>query len=472
MLHPRGATSLPVVISAALRRGAQSRLVYSLCRGFAAISFGPGEAFMPDVLELDSGAPCLCETAAVPPISAKRNSIGLHATSFFLAELTGVVAPFLSEYLRMQGWGYDAIGALLALTAFGALLMQTPAGVLVDRTRRPRALLAGSSVLLGLCYGLVPAVPTQWRWMAPLLLAAGLAKTLFNPALGALTLGLAGHQALNKTWGMNQCCNHLGNIAAALSAMAIVSWLTVSWVFFAVTAVSLLAAVSVSLIRPEDLTRQAAVEVLGEEVGCRGRTPLRQLFCDRRIAVLCLSTAMFHLANAPIMPLVGLYVKRLDGSDRQLAAVVLVAQSVMIPVALMSGWLCDRWGRKWTLAIGFGVLPLRIWLYLLATSPGQLVALQALDGVGAGVLGVAVVAVCADLMRGTGRFNSLAGFVATGSALGGVLGAFISGMLVEHCGFAATFEVFAAIAVLAAVVFVCWMPETGPQFIVTSRPRA
>jgi hypothetical protein len=62
------------------------------------------------------------------------------------------------------------------------------------------------------------------------------------------------------------------------------------------------------------------------------------------VVILFAATALFHLANAPVMPLVALYVKQLQGSDRQVAAVVLVAQTVTIPVALLTGGLCDRWG--------------------------------------------------------------------------------------------------------------------------------
>ena len=57
------------------------------------------------------------------------------------------------------------------------------------------------------------------------------------------------------------------------------------------------------------------------------------------------------------MPLVALYVKHLDGSNQDVAAVVLSAQAVMIPVALLAGWLCERWGRKPTFAIGFRACP-------------------------------------------------------------------------------------------------------------------
>ncbi len=261
---------------------------------------------------------------------------------------------------------------------------------------------------------------------------------------------------------MNQGWNHAGNIAAALSAMLLVSWFSVSSVFYAVTAVSALAAASVFLIRPNEVDerRASGVTTNGDEkvrpVG------IVELFRDRRVVVLFAATVLFHLANAPVMPLVALYVKHLQGSDQQVAAVVLVAQTVMIPVALLTGWLCDRWGRKPVFAIGFVALPLRIFLYSLTTDPGVLVALQALDGIGAGIYGVAVVAMCADLTRGKGRFNALCGLIATALAVGGVIGPLGSGLLVQHLGFNVAFYVFAGIAAVAAALFVFCMPETRP----------
>ncbi len=187
-----------------------------------------------------------------------------------------------------------------------------------------------------------------------------------------------------------------------------------------------------------------------------------ELLRDRRVAIVFAATALFHFANAPVMPLVGLYVAKLGGTDRQVAAVVLVAQTVMIPVALASGFLCDRWGRKPVFAIGFLVLPLRIFLYSLTTNPWMLVALQALDGIGAGIYGVAIVAMCADLTRGRGRFNALQGLIATALSLGGVIGPLSAGFLVQHLGFAIAFDAFAAIAAIAALLFIGWMPETRP----------
>ncbi len=90
----------------------------------------------------------------------------------------------------------------------------------------------------------------------------------------------------------------------------------------------------------------------------------------------------------------------------------------------------------------------------------MLVALQALDGIGAGIYGVAIVAMCADLTRGKGGFNSLQGLIATALSVGGVLGPLVAGFLVQQLGFNVAFYVFAGIAAVAAGLFLGFMPET------------
>jgi MFS family permease len=86
------------------------------------------------------------------------------------------------------------------------------------------------------------------------------------------------------------------------------------------------------------------------------------------------------------------------------------------------------------------------------------VGLQALDGLGAGIYGVIVISLAADLTRGKGKFNTLAGLFATALAVGGVAGPLLSGVLVQHLGFNATFCIFAALAVTGAIVFTALVP--------------
>lgn len=385
-----------------------------------------------------------------------RSWAGVNAANFFLAEVTGVTLPFVASALKDHGWSPLGIGVATALAGLGVFLMQTPAGIVTDRSRAHRRLLAAASLALGVCYGLLPLVsPTPLFWDA-LLFLSGAAQAFFLPVLGALALGLVGHAGLGRLMGANQGFNHAGNLAAALAALGLVALGGADAVFFAVFGVSLLAAASVYLIRGDELNEAAAAGESKSEPA----VGLRDLLRDRRVQLLFAATALFHLANAPVMPLVAQDVKDLGGSDRQVAYVVLVAQAVMIPVALLAGWLVDVWGRKPVFAIGFVALPVRIGLYAVAQTPEQLVAIQTLDGIGAGIYGVVIVSMVADLTHGKGGFNALSGLIATALSVGGVVGPLMTGALTQTLGYPVAFGVFAGIAAVAAAVFLIFVPET------------
>jgi MFS family permease len=92
-----------------------------------------------------------------------------------------------------------------------------------------------------------------------------------------------------------------------------------------------------------------------------------------------------------------------------------------------------------------------------------LVAIQILDGVGAGIFGVVSVLVIADLTRGTGRFNLTLGAVSTAVGMGASLSQVIAGSIVHHYGFNAGFLFLAALASAAFGILYCFMPETRDQ---------
>ena len=60
------------------------------------------------------------------------------------------------------------------------------------------------------------------------------------------------------------------------------------------------------------------------------------------VLFLLAAVAVFHLANAPILPVTALYIKQLGGSSALTTFTVLSAQMVMVPVA----WACKRVGDR------------------------------------------------------------------------------------------------------------------------------
>jgi len=308
---------------------------------------------------------------AVPGPSL-RSWIGLCAVSFFLAEMHGVTMPFVNAYLMECGWRFDAIGMVAGLAGLVGLLATAMSGFVVDRCRHRQALMAGAACLVGGCFGLLPLVPAGFVWICALLALAAVFNSLFGPLTGALTLGLVSHSRLSRALGINQSWDHAGNIMAAMMAAVLVRYFPIASVFYAVAAASALTAAAVFLIRRSELNDRRA-----EGLGGRRNSPpavrFRTVLCDWRIAVLLGSAALFHLANAPVMPLVAQKVMYVGGSSSQMAGVVLAAQAVMIPVALLAGRLGESWGRKPVLAVGFVVLPIRIALYAASDDPVTLV---------------------------------------------------------------------------------------------------
>ncbi|MGB8113682.1 MAG: MFS transporter [Candidatus Sulfotelmatobacter sp.] len=382
---------------------------------------------------------------------------GLNAINFFQAEMVGVVLPALNAFLKEAHWRYDSIGFATALAGLGTLVLQPIAGELTDRISSRRFLFALSAVLTGGCFVALPLVPSNQRWIDGLLFMSGAVQSFFAPLLGALALALVGHRLLNHTAGVNQSWNHAGNIAAALAAILLVRFMGISSVFYAVGVSSVFGAASILLIREKDLDERLAS---GLAESSDAPVPWKNLLRERSVLALIASIFLFHLANAPILPVTALYVKQLGGSDDLMTATVLTAQVVMVPVSLFAGRYGDRWGRKAVMAIAFWFLPLRILSYTFVSAPKAVVWLQSLDGIGAGIYGVIVIALAADLTRGKGRFNALAGAFATALACGGVIGPIISGVLLQHFGFKITFYVFAALATVGALIFNWFVPET------------
>ena len=139
---------------------------------------------------------------------------------------------------------------------------------------------------------------------------------------------------------------------------------------------------------------------------------------------------------------------------------MVASQIVFMGVAAFSGKLASSIGRKPLFLFAFGALALRGVLYTLSDRPAALIAVQCMDGLGAGIFGVVGVLTIADLTEGTGRFNAAQGAVATAQGIGAFFSNAVAGYLATKAGTTVTFLVLAAVAAAGFVVFALFMPET------------
>ena len=395
---------------------------------------------------------------------SRRSLRGLDFLAFFSADVQTGVGPFLAIYLEATRHCDPAsIGLALSAAGLGGLCAQTPVGGLVDRMVRKRELVVIAAFLIALgCLVLlrIERLPGVFTTQALL----GAAETFFPPTIAAISLGLVGHTYLDRRIGRNESFNHAGNVAAALLAGLTGYYLSQSWIFYSVVAMSMASIASALLIRSGEIDYELARGGL-RQADDEAPAGFRELLKDRRLAVFALSVVLFHFANAAMLPLVGerLSEGKPHASSLFMGACIVIAQMVMVPVAVASGRLAGTRGRKAVFLVGFGILPIRGLLYTLSGHPSYLMSVQLLDGIGAGIFGVVSVLIVADLTKGTGRFNVTRGAIATAQGIGASLSTAVAGWIAKSAGYNGAFLALAVVAAIAFLVFSSLMPETRQE---------
>lgn len=410
-----------------------------------------------------------------------RNNLSLDSLNFFLADVRDGLGPYLAIYLlAVHHWDPASIGLVMTIAGIAALVTQTPAGALVDNTRRKRAIIAIAALLVtGSCL-LLPFV-TSFSLVALTQALSAVAASIFAPAISAITLGITGPRAFTRRTGRNETFNHAGNACAALLAGVFAYLFGPVAVFYLMAAMAIASVIAVSFVSPKAIDHDVA---RGLDPGGAGHgtqpSGLTVLLKNRPLLLFAICCALFHLANAAMLPLVS---QKLAQANLQMAtpltsACIVAAQLVMVPVALLVGAKADVWGRKPLLLAGFMILPLRGVLYILSDDPYWLVAVQLLDGIGAGIFGALFPVVVKDLTLGTGHFNVSLGALSTVFGLGAALSNSLAGFVVQAAGYSAAFLTLAGVAAVALVLLWVAFPETLQRSTVETndqqneRPRA
>jgi len=98
-------------------------------------------------------------------------------------------------------------------------------------------------------------------------------------------------------------------------------------------------------------------------------------------------------------------------------------------------------------------MPVRALIAGLWLNPYAVLPIQMLDGVGAGLLGVAVPGLVARILRGSGHVNAGLGAVMTVQGIGASLSPSLAGYVASAYGFSAAYLVLGAIAFAGLVLW-------------------
>jgi MFS family permease len=337
------------------------------------------------------------------------------------------------------------------------MLMTAPAGALVDGTSRKRSYV----IVPGVCTVLASMIIllSQSFWVvAASQVATAIAGAAIGPAVNGITLGMVRQAGFNRQNGRNQAFNHAGNmVGAGLSGflgwkfgMAAVFWLSALF--------GILSIASVLMIPRDAIDNKVArgmKEGGGEDAKASG---LKVLAECKPLLILAAALACFHLGNGAMLPLYGMAVVAAKQGDPAgfVAMTIVVAQGVMIIASLVAMRMIAREGAWIVMLISFLALPVRGLLAAYLINAWGVYPVQMLDGVGAGLQSVAVPALVARILNGTGRINVGQGAVMTVQGLGASLSPAIGGWIAQGIGYSATFVILGAFALASIALWVAF----------------
>lgn len=375
-------------------------------------------------------------------------AFALDSLNFAVAGAQEGFGPFLGVYLQQQGLHPATTGLAMGLAGLAGLVATTPIGVVVDRTEAKRTALA--LAVCGIAIGAAVLVATHSIWIISLAQGLiGVADTSIAPLLAALTLGLVGQEAYETRVSRNVAFNHAGNAVNAALSGALGYWFGLGFVAIAIGIMAVASTLAVLAIPATTIDHEAA------RGGAADARPAWQVLRDSRpLLVLAGSVFAFEVANGAMLPFLA-QARTAAGSDPSVttATMTVVAQLGIVGAALLAARVARRIGEKHVLAIALAVVVARGLLAAFGTSWALVLPVQLLEGLATGFASVAIPALTASIMSGTGHATAGLAGVMTAFGAGATLSPVLAGLMAQWFGFPAAFVAMAAVAAVGAAVW-------------------
>lgn len=375
---------------------------------------------------------------------------------FLVTSSFGFLQPFLPLYLEAAGLSRLEIGYVLGIGAGLALLIQPTLGRLSDRldVRRPFIFLC--SLAAGAAYLAFPHVSSPYAFGA--LVAIGTNGVMYLQSAGGVFVGRmvrasqGGAAYANiRVWGS------VGYIVTALITGYMLTQRNGSDVsrasidpIFRFGPLLFFGIAALAWFLPD---ARSASDV---------RLPAEKAPMPDNLRRFLGAYFLYTLALYGASGFLSLYLKSLGASGLGITGTFAAGVVVEVLVMRQSGRFSDRFGRRPALAVAFLLLPIRLLLYIPATGPLWVLAVQSLHGFNFGIVGAVAIAFANDLAtdRSHGHAQArLAGVAGLATAVGPAL----FGAASQAMGLRPMFGLAAFIALLGAAILVFGVHDSHPE---------
>jgi MFS family permease len=340
----------------------------------------------------------------------------------------------------------ELVGVIVAASTITGVVFKLPSGALSDVLGRKRMMVLGALFFAAPPF-LYPVVHDPWSLLA-LRFIHGFATAIFSPVASAYVASLA-ETGRGARLGWFSSANDIGATGGPLIG-GLVLYFTASYslTYLLVGALGVLTLLVVLLL--PDVDRPAReVKTLAARAA-EFRQGLAEVLRTPPIFVAAGIEAVMYLGYGAFLGFLPIYAKKVGLNDAEIA-IILGAQLALAMVAKpITGRVSDRVGRIPVIVIGLLLCATALPLIFRSESLTAFVLLAPLLGLGVGAVTPVTNALIADLAQ-TRRLGAAMGVFGTIWDIGEAAGPMIAGFLVGGLGYAATFDVLAAVTAAAAV---------------------
>ncbi len=359
---------------------------------------------------------------------------------YFLHFLSlGIFLPYLNVHFRDIGMTNAQIGILTAVMPLFITLSPTIWAQIADRTGRKKDLIVLASALSGAFFLLLGSM-RQFGY-ALLVLAC---FSFFRSPIASLFESMTFEQ-LKKTGGDYGRTRMFGSFGFIVGVV-VIGHLFERWGARVLFLGLFLASVT-------SAANAAFLPAAPRRVRAEKRPPVSSLFTNRLLVLFLATAFLMRLSHAGYTTFYSIYLDSLGVSRDVIGVAWSLGVLCEVGVLVSSGRIAVRFGLQGLILLALGAAMLRWTLFATVTTPWILVAAQSLHGLTFSAFhvgGVTLVnSVIPDELRATGQGL----FISMAYGLGGIVGAFLAGLVANAYGIPVVFGASVGVAFASACLF-------------------
>ena len=358
-------------------------------------------------------------------------------------------SPVLPIFAADLGALPELIGVIVAASTVTGVFFKLPSGTLSDVLGRKRMMVLGALFFAAPPF-VYPLVQEPWSLLV-LRFVHGFATAIFSPVASAYVASLA-ETGRGARLGWFSSANDIGATAGPLiGGFALYFTASYSLTYLLVGVLGVLTLLVVLLLPDVDHEARAEKTLAARAVDFR--RGIAEVFRTPPIFIAAGIEAVMYLGYGAFLGFLPIYAKKVGLNDAEIA-IVLGAQLILAMLAKpITGRLSDRVGRIPVIVVGLLLCAIALPLIFRSESLTAFILVAPLLGLGVGAVTPVTNALIADLASAR-HLGAAMGVFGTIWDVGEAAGPVIAGFLIGRLGYAATFDVLAAVIAAVTVTLI------------------